>query len=157
MSGSRFRVRGRITRIAATLAIVSGALTVGSVALGVDQASAGAAGCGMTLANPQSSGAAGSIIFLVDAVPAVPGQGCNATVTLTGTIATAGGTRPTNVAANGQPHTVTVSFLPGQPPPVILWQWSPHCADPATLPYELVRVEPDRRRRLAVLRRGRSL
>ena len=142
MSGSRFRVRGRIRRIAAALAIMGSTLTVGSVVLSVDQASAGVAGCGMTLANPQSSGAAGSIIFLVDAVPAVPGQGCNATVTLTGTIATAGGTRPTNVAANGQPHTVTVSFLPGQPPPVILWQWSPHCADPATAPNEFVASSP---------------
>ena len=89
--------------------------------------------CGMSLGVPQVEGAAGSLVFDAPTIPAVAGQVCNATVSLTGTIATAGGTRPSNVAGNGQAHTLTVSFLPGQPPPDILWQWSPHCADPGTL------------------------
>jgi hypothetical protein len=83
----------------------------------------------------QSTGATGSIIFVTTVVPAVPGQVCNATISLTPTIATFGGAMPSNVTGNGQPATVTVSFLPGVAPPEIFTQWSPHCADPASLPY----------------------
>jgi hypothetical protein len=142
MSGPRFHLRGRVGRLAAACAVASGTLTVASVALGAGQAPAGAAACGMSLGTPQVQGAAGSFIFVVEAVPAVAGQACNATVSLTGTIATSGGVRPTNVAGNGQPSTLTVSFLPGQPPPQILWDWSPHCGDPSTLPYEFFASSP---------------
>ena len=40
------------------------------------------------------------------------------------------------------PRSVTVSFLPGQPGPDILWEWSPHCADPASLPYDFFASGP---------------
>ena len=91
--------------------------------------------CGLTLGTPQVEGAAGSFAFVVPTIPAVAGQVCNATISVTGTIATAGGTRPGNVNGNGLAHALTVSFLPGQPPPSLLWQWSPHCADPVSNAY----------------------
>jgi hypothetical protein len=96
----------------------------------------------MHLGTTQPSGALGSLIFDTTVVPAVPGQVCNATISVTATIATAGGTRPSNVTGNGQTATVTVSFLPGVAPPDILWQWSPHCADPSSLPYQFVAQSP---------------
>jgi hypothetical protein len=142
MSGSQFHIRDRVGRLAAAFAIAGGTLTVASAALDVGEVPAGAAGCGMSLGTPQVQGAAGSFIFVVKAVPAVAGQACNATVSITGTIATPGGMRPTNVTGNGQSRTVTVSFLPGQPPPEILWQWSPHCADPSTPSYEFFASSP---------------
>jgi hypothetical protein len=142
MSGSRVHVRVRLARLAAVLALASGTLTIASAALNVDQAPAGAVGCGMSLGAPQVQGAAGSFIFTVQAVPAVTGQACNATVSVTGTIATSGGTRPMNVTGNGQAHAVRVSFLPGQPGPQIGWEWSPHCADPAGLSYKFFASSP---------------
>ncbi len=143
MKVSRLDVRARIGRLACALALAGATTTMTSVALGVGQGSAGAAtGCGMSLGPVQLQGAAGSLIFDAQALPAVPGQACNATVSLTGTIETPGGILPNNVAANGQTHTVTVSFLPGQPPPEIIWEWSPHCADPGTLPYQFFVTSP---------------
>jgi hypothetical protein len=142
MSGTQIHIRVRVSRLTAALALASGMLTIASVALGVGQAPAGASGCGMSLGAPQVQGAAGSFVFTVQAVPAVPGQGCNATVSVTGTIATSDGVRPMNVTGNGQSHTVTVSFLPGQPAPEIAWEWSPHCADPAALSYKFFASSP---------------
>ncbi len=135
MSGMWTHVR-QFGRLVAALAAVSASFTVGSVALNLGTTSAGAAGCGVVLGTPQSEGALGSIVFDVPTSPAVPGESCNATVSLTGTIATAAGVRPSNVVGNGVPGSVTVSFSPGQPGPDILWEWSPHCADPASLPYD---------------------
>ena len=89
----------------------------------------------MTLGTPQVEGAAGSFEFVVQTIPAVAGQVCNARISVSGTIATAGGTRPGNVNGNGVVYPLTVSFLPGQPAPTILWQWSPHCADPESNNY----------------------
>jgi hypothetical protein len=150
MFGSRFGVGDRVVgliglgRLAAAVALASATVTVASVALDVAgvQAPAGASGCGAHLGATQSTGAAGSTIFVTSVVPAVPGQVCNATISVTPTIATAGGTRPTNVAGNGQTATVTVSFLPGVPPPSIEWELSPHCADPASLPYNFTVQSP---------------
>jgi hypothetical protein len=143
MHASRLHVLARAARSATAVLLVGGALTVTSVVLGVGRTPAGAApGCGMSIGPVQPSGAAGSIIFEAQAVPAVPGQGCNATVSLTGTIETPGGLRPNNVAGNGQTYTITISFLPNQPPPVLLWQWGPHCADPAALPYQFFVSSP---------------
>jgi hypothetical protein len=137
MSGTRFHLRGRVGRLAAAMAVAAGTLTVASVALtAATSAPAGASTCGVALGTPQLEGALGSIVFQVPTMPAVPGQACNASITVTGTIATAGGTRPTNVINNGATYAVTLSFLPGEPAPEILWEWSPHCADPATLPYD---------------------
>jgi hypothetical protein len=118
-------------------------MTVASVAMTVvgGQTPAGAAGCGMQLGSTQSTGALGSIIFVTTVVPAVPGQVCNATVSLTPVIATPGGTLPSNVTGNAQASTVTVSFLPGVAPPVLFTQWSPHCADPS-LPYVFTLQSP---------------
>jgi hypothetical protein len=95
----------------------------------------------MVLGTTQSTGALGSIIFVTTVVPAVPGQVCNATISLTPTMATPGGTLPSNVNGNGQASTVTVSFLPGVSPPSIFTQWSPHCADPS-LPYVFTLQSP---------------
>ena len=141
---SRLHLRIRIGRLAGALALAAGTLTLASVGLGIAGSTpAGAAtGCGMSLGPIQLEGAAGSLVFDAQTIPAVPGQGCNATVSLTGTIETPGGTLPNNVAGNGQAHTLTVSFLPGQPPPDIIWEWSPHCADPGTLPYQFFVSSP---------------
>src|SRR6516165_8817101 len=97
MSGSRFGVGERVARVsrlgrlAAAVALASTTLTVASVALDVvgGQAPAGAAGCGMHLGATQPSGALGSLAFDTTGVPAVPGQVCNATISVTATIATA--------------------------------------------------------------------
>jgi hypothetical protein len=144
MHVSGLHLRIRIGRLAGALALAAGTLTLASVALGVAGSTpAGAAtGCGMSVGPIQLEGAAGSLVFDAQAIPAVPGQGCNATVSLTGTIETPGGTLANNVAGNGQAHTLTVSFLPGQPPPDIIWEWSPHCADPGNLPYQFFVSSP---------------
>ena len=135
MTGWFDRVRGRVGRLTAAAAVAVTGLTVLSAAFNVGPAPAGASGCGVTLGAPEVEGAAGSFVFQVQALPSVPGEACNATIAVTGTIATSAGTRPTNVVGNGTPTSVTVSFLPGEPGPDILWDWSPHCADPASLPY----------------------
>jgi hypothetical protein len=142
MSAALSRLRGRIGRLAAALAIAGGTLTVVSAALGADAAPAGASGCGMTLGSPQVQGTAGSFALIVTAVPTVPGQGCNTTITVTGTIATSGGTRPGNVVGNGVSAPIKVSFLPGAPAPTIVWILAPPCADPSSLPYDFVASSP---------------
>ncbi len=136
MFDARIHGRGRVGRLVAALAVAGGGLTVTAVALDVGAAPAGASGCGVALGTPQVQGALGSIVFAIPALPTVPDESCNATIAVTGTIATLGGTRPANVVGNGATTAVTVSFLPGQPGPDILWEWSPHCADPASLPYD---------------------
>jgi len=124
------------------LAVAGGTLVIASVALDVGPVPAGASTCGVALGAPQLEGALGSIVFDVPTLPTVPGEACNATIAVTGTIATPGGTRPTNVVGNGASTAVTVSFLPGEPGPDILWEWSPHCADPASLPYDFFASSP---------------
>ena len=143
VSGRRIHVPGRVRRLAAALAVAGGTLTLASVALNLGPTSVGATGCGVTLGAPQVQGAAGSFGFVVPALPTLPGEACNATIAVTGTIATSGGTRPTNVVGNGASSTVTVSFLPGEPGPDILWVWTPHCADPAQLPYDFFASSPE--------------
>jgi hypothetical protein len=96
----------------------------------------------MHLGATQPFAGAGNLDFITTVLPAVPGQVCNATVALTGTIATAGGTRPSNVTGNGQTSTETVSFLPGVAPPDILWHWGPRCADPSSLSYDFTAQSP---------------
>ena len=146
MSGPWIHVRSRLVgRLAAALAIAGGTLTftIASVAVNLgSQAPAGASGCGVALGTPQVEGALGSLVFDVPTLPTVPGEACNATLAVTGTIATSGGTRPANVVDNGASTTVTVSFLPGEPGPDILWEWSPHCADPSSLPYDFFASSP---------------
>jgi hypothetical protein len=137
MSDSRVHLKRSLVRAASALALAAGALGIASsLSLIAGSTPAGAAGCGVVLGAPQSTGALGSIVFVVPTAPAVVGEACNAHVSVTGTIATAGGTRPSNVVGNGVPSSVTISFLPGQPGPDLLWDWSPHCADPASLPYD---------------------
>ncbi len=142
MAPSSFQLRGGIGRMVAALALAGGTLTVASVALELRAAPAGATGCGVALGTPQVQGTAGSFVFIVPAVPTVPGEACNARIAVTGTIATSGGTRPGNVTGNGVPAPVTVSFLPGAPAPTIVWVFSPPCADPATLPYDFTASSP---------------
>ena len=89
MSGTRIHVRHRIGRLVAALAVACGTLTVASVALATATATApaGASTCGVTLGSPQLEGALGSIVFQVPTVPAVPGQACDATISVVGLIA----------------------------------------------------------------------
>ena len=135
-------IGGRVGRVAAALAVAGGTLPVTSVALGLGAAPAGASGCGVALGVPQVQGAAGSLVFEVPTAPTVAGEACNAAISVSGTIATAGGIRPGNVAGNGVPASVTVSFLPGEPAPELMWEWSPHCADPASLAYDFFVSSP---------------
>ena len=128
------RMVGRVFVAAAALgaggiALLSGCRVVASTPAGASS------GCGVSFGTPQVEGAAGSFAFVVPTVPVVAGQVCNARITVTGTIPTAGGTRPGNVNGNGLAYPLTVSFLPGQAPPSVLWQWSPHCADPVSNAY----------------------
>src|ERR1700734_2579337 len=89
------RMVGRVFVAAAALAAASVALSAAAV---VNVAPAGASvGCGVSFGTPQVEGAAGSFAFMVPTIPAVANQICNARITVTGTIATAGGTRPGNV------------------------------------------------------------
>jgi hypothetical protein len=142
MSALLSYLRSRIGRVAAAAAIGAGTLSVATVAFEVQAGPAGAAACGVALGTPQLEGALGSEVFVVPAIPTVAGEACNARIVITATIATAGGTRPGNVNNNGTPATVTVSFLPGEPGPDILWEWSPHCADPSTLAYDFFASSP---------------
>src|ERR1700722_6877760 len=128
------RMVGRVFGAAA--AFGAGSLSFLSAAAVTGSPPAGASvGCGFSFGTPQVEGAAGSFGFVVPTIPAVADQVCNAQITVVGTIATAGGTRPGNVNGNGAAYPLTVSFLPGQAPPSILWQWSPHCADPVSNAY----------------------
>ncbi len=123
MSGSPLHGWGRVGRSVAALAAVTGTLALAPVVVGVGQAPAGAAsGCGVTLGSPRATiqppfSQSGSPTINVQLAPTVAGQGCNTTISVTGTIATSGGVRPTNVAGNGQTYTVKVTFLPNEPPP----------------------------------------
>ena len=110
MSGMRIHGRGRVGRVVAALAVAGGTLVVTSVALVAGPAPAGASSCGVALGAPQLEGALGSLVFVVPALATVPGEACNATIAVTGTIATPGGTRPTNVVGNGATTAVTVEL-----------------------------------------------
>ena len=101
-------MRHRIAKLAATMAMASGTLTflTATLSLGGGAAPAGAStGCGMSFGTPQVRGRGGSFMFVVPTIPAVAEQVCNATISVTGTIATPGGTRPSNVNGNGG-HTL---------------------------------------------------
>jgi hypothetical protein len=137
MSGSHMHLGRIVGRVAiAVAAMATGSLGFVSAAVAHSSAPAAASvGCGMSLGAPQGEGAAGSFAFVVQTIPAVAGQVCNARISVTGTIATAGGTRPSNVNGNGAAYPLTVSFLPGQAAPTLLWQWTPHCADPESNNY----------------------
>ena len=137
-------MRRLIGRVAAAVAMAAGTLTflTATLSLGGVAPAGASTGCGVTLGTPQVLGALGSFIFDVPTIPAVAGQVCNATISVTGTIATSGGTRPTNVNGNGQAVALTVSFLPGEPPPDLFWQWSPHCADPVSNAYRFTASSP---------------
>ena len=142
--GGRCRLGRIASRILVSAATAAGTLAILTGALGLGGAvPAGAStGCGMTLGTPQVLGALGSFIFDVPTIPAVAGQVCNATISVTGTIASSGGTRPNNVNGNGQAVTLTVRFLPDAPPPDLFWQWSPHCADPVSNAYRFTASSP---------------
>ncbi len=144
MNGSSIGLSCRFRGAAMAAVVACGTLAGTSLTLLTPGPTAGAAvaACGASLGTTQVQGAAGSFIFVVPVVPATPGQACNAILSVTGTIATATGTRPSDVVGNGLAHTVTVSFLPGQPAPELLWQWSPHCADPSSAPWQFSASSP---------------
>ena len=143
MSGSHVHLGRIVGRVATAATLAVGTLAFLSAVVVLAPVPAGAStGCAMSLGVPQVEGAAGSFGFVVPTIPAVAGQVCNATISVAGTIATAGGARPGNVNGNGQAYPLTVSFLPGQPPPSLLWQWTPHCADPASNNYRFSASSP---------------
>jgi hypothetical protein len=76
MSDPRVRHKEKFRRLAAALALAAGTLAIASVSLTVGPAPAGAAGCGVVLGTPQSTGALGSIVFIVPTAPAVAGEAC---------------------------------------------------------------------------------
>jgi hypothetical protein len=136
MATSHVHLGRKVGRVfVAAAALGSGSFAFLSAAVMGSPPAGASVGCGVTFGTPQIEGAAGSFAFVVPTIPAVADQICNARITVVGTIATAGGTRPGNVNGNGAAYPLTVSFLPGQAPPSILWQWSPHCADPVSNAY----------------------
>ena len=148
---SRWRMHGldRLGRLIAALAAVTGTLAVAPVALGVSEpASAATSACGLRF-GAVGIGWTGNReqgfyhpSMWVQTVPAVPGQACITTISITGTITTISGIGATNIIGNGQAHSVTLNFLPGQPGPTIGWSMDYPCAQPAGSTFQFVASSP---------------
>jgi hypothetical protein len=113
--------------------LVAGA-TVASVAVAprADAALSTVGGsCGFHLGPPLASGALGTIGFEFPAYPADPHQVCSVTVTGSADLTPVAGPAFTNVAGNGGSASFTIQFTGAALPPAIIWEWHPHCADPA--------------------------
>src|ERR1700734_2843265 len=82
MSGSHMHLGRIVGRVAvAVAALATGSLAFLSAAVILNPGTAGASvGCGMSLGTPQVEGAAGSFAFVVQTIPAVAGQVCNARI-----------------------------------------------------------------------------
>ncbi len=149
LTGAQRHGSGRVGRLVAALAAVTGTLAVAPVALGFGEAAAAAtAACGVSLGATQvgwtgdrEQGFYRPSIFL-QTVPAVPGQACTTTISVTGTISTTSGIRATSIIGNGQAHSVTLTFLPGQPGPTIVWTMDYPCAQPAGSTFQFVASSP---------------
>ena len=125
--------RPRWARVAAGVVLVAGA-TVASVAVAphADAALSTVGGsCGFHLGPPLASGALGTIGFEFPAYPADPHQVCSVTVTGSADLTPVAGPAFTNVAGNGGSASFTIQFTGAALPPAIIWEWHPHCADPA--------------------------
>lgn len=89
--------------------------------------------CRFHVGGPIVEGAAGSGLIVVPIVPDSPWQSCTTTFSATAGITGSYG-RPYNLEDNPITSTITVTFRPSELPPYVTWEWSPHCADPASLP-----------------------
>jgi hypothetical protein len=88
--------------------------------------------CGFHLGAPLVTGAAGTAGFEFLVYPANPSQVCQVQVTARASLSPSSGGRYTNVTDDPSSETFTLNFTGGPLPLGILWQWSPHCADPVT-------------------------
>jgi len=130
-SGARSRRRAApLTALAMTAAAMVGLVAVPSAASAAPTVHA-ASVCGYHLGPVISSGAAGSLGFIVDLVPNDPAQNCSVSVTASGVLAEPGGGLPGNVSGNPATKTFTAVFSPSLQPPTATFFWSPHCADPS--------------------------
>ncbi len=130
--GSR---RGGHSRALLALVLVAGVMA-GTAALHV--APAGSAlpppppGCGFTLVSEGYLGAAGSEYLSARAVPVSSFERCTTTVSATGSLTPDDGVAYTNVADNPVTQPLTLTFAPSMLMPVVLLQFTLHCADPAS-------------------------
>ena len=115
------------------------AVSIASVLIGfVNGEPAGAAvstvggTCGFHLGAPLVTGAAGSAGLEFPVYPANPHQVCQVKVTARASLSPVSGSSYINVTHDPSIQTFTLDFAGGPLPLGILWQWSPHCADPVT-------------------------
>jgi hypothetical protein len=136
MAGRTSRRRVRPARAAAAMVAALGASWLGVGSLNVATAgAAGASGCAFHLVPGPILGALGSYGINFRAVPNGPAETCTTTFSATASITGPGGVKPTNVNSNPLTSTFTVTFSPNRLGPLVGWLWSPHCADPANVPY----------------------
>ena len=88
--------------------------------------------CGFLLGAPLVTGAAGSAGLEFPVYPANPHQVCQVKVTALASLTPVSGGSYSNVTHDPSSQTFTLDFAGGPLPLGILWQWSPHCADPVT-------------------------
>jgi hypothetical protein len=121
---------------------VAGLILATAIPLVALAAPAGAAlrpvtGCGFSFGRTSAVGAAGTVYYSVDLLPANPAQACTTSVQLTASIDVAAAllveTGPyTNIENNPVTATQLVTFAPGRLPPSLQVGWAEfHCADPA--------------------------
>ncbi len=124
---------GRLGVVALAVASLAGGVIgfVGGEAAGAAIPTVGGT-CGFHLGPPLVTGAAGTAGLEFPVYPANPSQVCQVKVTAQVSLSPVSGGRYTNVAHDPSSETFILDFKGGPLPPGILWQWSPHCADPVT-------------------------
>jgi hypothetical protein len=132
-------------RVAVILVMIIGIVGVSSIAQGSAMSSVASAtplpSCGFHFGSPVVQGAAGSGLIGVPIIPNISTQSCTTSFSVTGSITGSYG-RPDNVGNNPLASTITVMFRPNELPPYVTWEWSPHCADPASLPIAFIVSSP---------------
>ena len=149
MSHRRMQCWGRLGRLVTTSVALVTTTAVAPVALGGSQpASAATSSCGMSFGTP-SVGWTGfrengfySPTIYVPTTPAAPGQACTTTISVTATVMTTTGISAGDVNGSGQSHDATLTYLPGQPGPGIVWSMDFPCAQPAGATFQLVVSSP---------------
>jgi hypothetical protein len=131
--------------VAVILVMIIGIVGVSSIAQGSAMSSVASAAplptCGFHLGSPVIQGAAGSALIGVPIIPNISTQSCTTSFSVTASITGSYG-RPANVGNNPLASTITVTFRPNELPPYVSWEWSPHCADPASLPIAFIVSSP---------------
>ena len=136
MAGPTSRRRWPPARVAAAMVTALGASWLGVGTLDAATAGpAGASGCAFHLVPGPTLGALGSFGINFRAIPNGPAETCTTTFSATASITGPGGVKPDNVNSNPLTSTFTVTFSPNRLGPLVGWLWSPHCADPANVPY----------------------